>query len=84
MKPFHVPSDTFILTGRPITIDAVVAVAAGQRVEIAPACLSRLAAARASMLRTLEAGEAVYGITTGVGALKGVRVAATSASDFNR
>lgn len=84
MKSFHVPSETFILTGRPITIDAVVAVAVGQRVEIAPACLSHLAAARTSMLRTLEAGEAVYGITTGVGALKGIRVDAANASDFNR
>ncbi len=81
MKSFPVPSETLILTGHPITIDAV---ATGQRVEIAPACLSRLAAARASMLRTLEAGEAVYGITTGVGALKGIPVDAASASSFNR
>ncbi|MEO8954608.1 MAG: aromatic amino acid ammonia-lyase [Ktedonobacteraceae bacterium] len=84
MKPFPVPSEAFILTGYPITIDAVVAVAAGQRVEIASACLSHLAAARANMLRTLEAGEAVYGITTGVGALKGIPVDAASAADFNR
>ena len=76
--------EALVLNGEPIAISAVVAVVQGRKVRIDPTCLERLQQARAAMLLTLENGKPVYGITTGVGALRGVKVDAAQAADFNR
>ena len=50
------------------------AVAAGQAVSIGPALLERVRQHRAEALRTLQGGEPVYGVNTGMGALSSVRL----------
>jgi len=60
-----------VLTGFDLTLDEVVAVARGRaRVEIDPAALLAMAAARAVVDRSLAAGAPAYGVTTGVGSRK--------------
>ncbi len=91
MKTFLFPpasnreqSPHFVLTGRPITIDDVVAVAFGQQTQLDPGCAHRLDAARNAILRAAREGVAVYGLNTGVGALKGVPVKQYEVRTFNR
>jgi histidine ammonia-lyase len=60
--------------GEPLSIDTVVAVARGEPVDLAPEARARLEAARAVVDRAVEAGETVYGVTTGLGALATVRL----------
>ena len=43
-------------------------------IELAPALLERMAAVRAAALRTLESGDPVYGVNTGMGNLSKVRL----------
>jgi histidine ammonia-lyase len=74
----------FVLTGGPITIDDVVAVAFGQQIQLDPDCAHRLDAARNAVLRAAREGVAVYGLNTGVGALKGVAVKQDEVRTFNR
>src|SRR5438105_666779 len=60
-----------VLDGATLTAAHVAAVARErERVELAPAARARNAAARASVAALLERGEALYGATTGVGALR--------------
>jgi len=74
-----------VLTGEDLTLDQVVAVARrGEAVELSPDAMSRMRAARAVVERMLELDVAVYGLTTGVGARKRVRVSPAEAEDFNR
>ena len=82
--PLGKSGDALVLNSEPITISAVVAVAHGRRVSVAPACLERLKEAREAMLLTLENGKPVYGVTTGVGALRGIKVDPAEAAHFNR
>ena len=77
-------SPHFRLTGEPITIDDVVAVASGQQTQLDPDCAHRLNAARNVVLRAAGEGVAVYGLNTGVGALKGVPVKQDEVRTFNR
>ncbi|HEX6261753.1 MAG TPA: histidine ammonia-lyase [Actinomycetota bacterium] len=59
----------------PLATADVVAVARGDRaVAIDPAALDDVAAARSRIEEHLGSGQAIYGITTGFGALAGVRV----------
>lgn len=74
----------FVLTGRPITLDNVVAVAFGQPTRLDPDCAHRLDSARGAVLQAARSGVAVYGLTTGVGALKGVPVDPDEVHTFNR
>ncbi len=68
-----------------LTLEQVVAVARdGARVELAPAARERIAVCRAGVDRLLASGEPVYGLTTGVGAMKRVTVSAGEQVDFNR
>ena len=62
------PFDSIILTGE---LDAarVSAVAGGARIGLDPAAMERVAANRATLERILSTGTAVYGISTGFGAL---------------
>ena len=60
-----------VLDGATLTPAAVSAVARrGQAVELAPAARERNAAARRAIASMLERGQALYGATTGVGALR--------------
>ncbi|MGH3061503.1 MAG: aromatic amino acid lyase, partial [Gaiellaceae bacterium] len=73
------------LDGRSLTVRQVVAVARGaQRVELAPAAVERMRETRAVVERSLERGDVVYGMTTGVGARKKVGVPPEEAEAFNR
>src|SRR5438552_7757029 len=77
-------SSHFVLSGGPMTIDDVVAVASGQPTRLDADCAHRLDAARRAILQAARSGVAVYGLTTGVGALKGVLVEQDEIRDFNR
>jgi histidine ammonia-lyase len=65
-----------IRLGEPLSIEAVVAVARGEPVELSTDALRRIEASRAVIARLAEAGEVVYGVTTGLGSLANVRLAA--------
>jgi histidine ammonia-lyase len=74
-----------LLDGRSLTVEEVVAVArAGAAVELAPGAVERMRETRGFVERALERGDAVYGVTTGVGARKKVPVPAEEAGTFNR
>jgi histidine ammonia-lyase len=76
---------TVVLTGKGLTADDVVRVARrGEPVELAPEALARMTETRGLVERTVERGDAVYGVTTGVGARKKVRVAPEEIPAFNR
>jgi histidine ammonia-lyase len=76
---------TVLLDGRSLTVDEVVRVArGGEPVELAAAAIERMAASRAVVERVLERGDEVYGLTTGVGVRKRVRVQRAELDDFNR
>lgn len=66
--------DPLTITAAALTVDDVIAVAAGARVELGPDAYRRMAAARAVVDRALEAGDAVYGLTTQVGHDRNVRL----------
>ncbi len=77
-------SQAIIISGKPISIDDVVAVADGRSIRIDPECASHIEATHVAMLHAAESGAAIYGLTTGVGALKGVIVGRAEARNFNR
>ena len=70
------------LTGHGLTPAEVADVARrGRRVEIAPAALERMAAARAALDRALAENRPVYGLTTGLGARVGEAIAPEQAAE---
>jgi histidine ammonia-lyase len=74
-----------VLTGDALTIEDVVRVAReGEGVEIEPAAFERMREARTLVERVVARGDAVYGVTTGVGARKKVSVPAEEIPAFNR
>jgi len=74
-----------VLTGRDLTIEQVLLVARdGTRVELAPEALEQMQAAREIVEAASARGDAVYGLSTGVGARRDVRVDAADAVAFNR
>ena len=74
-----------VLDGLSLTVEEVVAVAReGATVELAPASVERMRETRAFVERAVERGDAVYGVTTGVGARKKIAVAADEIPAFNR
>ena len=76
---------TVVLTGERLTVDEVVRVARlDEQVEIEPSAVGRMQDSRALVQRVVERGDVVYGLTTGVGARKKVRVAAEDIPAFNR
>ena len=76
---------TVVLTGEDLTLDEVVRVARGrERVELAPEAVERMREARALVERVLERGDAVYGMSTGVGMRKKLRVERDEVEQFNR
>ncbi|HEX9373546.1 MAG TPA: histidine ammonia-lyase [Roseiflexaceae bacterium] len=68
---------TLMLTGEPLTIADVVAVARGGRpVALAPQAVERIAKARALVERIVAEQQVCYGVTTGFGALSKVHIPA--------
>ena len=73
------------LTGTSLTIDEVVRVARdGESVELDARVPERVARGRAIVESAVAAGEVVYGLTTGVGVRKRVRVPVDELPEFNR
>lgn len=73
---------TLALGERPLEPADVCAVARGARVTLGERARERMDASRAVLERLLERNEPVYGMTTGVGALKGVRIAPDAQAAF--
>ncbi|HEU4448830.1 MAG TPA: aromatic amino acid lyase [Gaiellaceae bacterium] len=74
-----------VLDGAGLTLEAVVRVAReGAPVVLAPVARERMRETRAVVERAVERGDAVYGLSTGVGARKKVAVAPAEISAFNR
>ena len=70
--------------GGRLGLEDVVAVARGGRVELDPVARARIVAAREVVRRKADAGETVYGVTTGFGSLANVRIDPASAADLQR
>src|SRR5262245_33961935 len=76
---------TVVLTGRDLTLEQVLLVAREREpVELGADAVERMRAARAVVDTTSVRGDAVYGLSTGVGARRDVRVHAPDAPAFNR
>ena len=74
-----------ILDGEHLTLADVVRVARGdERVEVSPAAIARVQAARDVVDRAVELPAGVYGVTTGVGVRKRVSVASGEMDFYNR
>ncbi len=71
-----------VLVGEQLSLDEVVAVARGEAVELSPAAISRMAGSRAVVEAKVEAGETVYGVTTGFGSLANVRIDPDQAAEL--
>jgi histidine ammonia-lyase len=76
---------TVVLDGNALTLGEVVRVARGrEEVVIPPEVLGRMGETRMLVDRAVERGDEVYGLTTGVGARKKVRVPPEDIPAFNR
>jgi histidine ammonia-lyase len=76
---------TVVLDGASLTLEQVISVArCGTRVELEPTAVARMATARERVERVLTRGDAVYGMTTGLGQHKRHRIAPDEIEDFNR
>ncbi len=67
--------------GRPLTLEDLAALAAGAPAALAAVARQRMKPSRDLVERSLKGGEPVYGVNTGFGALKSVRV---SSEDLDR
>jgi histidine ammonia-lyase len=63
-----------IITEAPLVIEELVDVVHGAQVELGPEALTRIRASRAVVDRALGSGDAIYGLTTGIGHLKDTRL----------
>ena len=76
---------TVVLSGNELTVEQVVRVARrGEKVELSPDAVATMHAAREVVERVLARDVEVYGLTTGVGSRKRVRVRADEEQEFNR
>jgi histidine ammonia-lyase len=66
--------DTVVIDTTPVPLDALLAVARGAPVELSAAARERIADGRRVVDGVLASGRAVYGLTTGVGHLRDVRI----------
>jgi histidine ammonia-lyase len=69
-----------IEVGGSVSLEDVVAVARGDRVEIAPPARERMRASRAVVEAKVAGGDTVYGVTTGIGSLATVRISPEQAA----
>lgn len=78
--------DALILDGEGLTCRALAEAAARPRLRarLSPAAQARLLEARAVVTRALESGEAVYGLTTGLGARATERLSNETLAAFSR
>ena len=63
-----------VTVGDALSIEDVVAAARGEPVELSSSARGRMERSRAVVDRKVEAGETVYGVTTGFGSLANVRL----------
>ncbi|HKI94899.1 MAG TPA: histidine ammonia-lyase [Gemmatimonadales bacterium] len=78
-------SQTIVLDGSSLTLDAVVAVARGRAaVAISPEAEQRATRSRRTVEATLASGAAVYGVNTGFGKLAHVRIAPDKLKELQR
>ena len=63
-----------VQVGEPLSLEDVVAVARGERVELPTAVGERISAARAVIENAVTSNATVYGVTTGFGSLANVRI----------
>ncbi len=76
---------TVVLDGESLRLDEVVRVAREREpVALSGEALARMAEARVLVERVLERGDRVYGLTTGVGVRKNVKVDPAELDEFNR
>lgn len=76
---------TVVLTGRSLTLDEIVRVARlREQVEIEASAVEGMRAGRGVIDDAVAAGDAVYGVTTGVGMRRDARVEADDLAAFNR
>src|SRR5689334_11539876 len=74
---------TLMLSGAPLTIAEVVAVARGGRpVALAPAAVERIDASRALVDKIVTERQVCYGVTTGFGGLSKVQIPAERLSEL--
>ena len=67
--------DTFRIDGKSLTLEQVSRVSRRQsRAELAPAARARMSASRAVLEKLIAGGTAMYGVNTGFGKLKDVRI----------
>ncbi len=84
MTQYPAPAMTVVLDGESLTLVDVLAVARrGDEVAVSAAALERMALSRARVERVLARGDAVYGMTTGLGQLKRHRVNPAEIERFN-
>jgi histidine ammonia-lyase len=76
--------DPLLLGSEPLTAAAVVEVARGRRVQLSDEARERMSETRAILERILARGDAVYGLSMGVGAMKTVAVREDAQHSFNR
>jgi histidine ammonia-lyase len=74
--------EPLVLGDHPLGCDEVVAVADGRPVVLGEAARARMKATRAVLEDLLARGDEIYGLTTGVGAVKTVRVAVGRQQEF--
>jgi histidine ammonia-lyase len=76
---------TVVLTGNSLTLEEVVRVARdGEEVSVSTEALTRMQESRALVERAVARGDEIYGVTTGVGARKKLRVPPEEIPAFNR
>ncbi len=63
-----------VSVGEALSLEDVVSVANGAEVELGPAAIGRIGAAREVVERAVGSGATVYGVTTGFGSLANVRI----------
>ncbi|MEQ9260527.1 MAG: aromatic amino acid ammonia-lyase [Roseovarius sp.] len=74
---------SFFLSGEELDIPALVAIAGGAPVEIEQESLTRVRASRAVLEHAAQAGQAIYGVTRGLGARSGSEIEAEARQDFS-
>ncbi len=73
-----------VVVGEELSIEDVVAAARGEPVELSPAARKRMESSRRVIEQKAEAGETVYGVTTGLGSLANVRLEPEEVRDLQR
>jgi histidine ammonia-lyase len=68
------PDEPVVVSTRPTTIDDVIRIADGARVELSPDAVERIAASRAVVDRALAGPDLIYGLNTGLGSLRNERL----------